>query len=241
MKKISSLIAIVFVIAGIASLSSCRKIIGEGPVLTEERTVANFTEVETSIPGAVYLAEGTVQQVRIESQQNIIDVVETKVEDGVLKLKLRNNTILANNSNLKVYISIPKFRAISLMGSGNVSAESGLNSYELDLKLTGSGNIDIDRLYGSNLYSQLTGSGNIRIGAGTVGYQTVRITGSGDYDAKNMNSNYADVTITGSGNATVKANNSLKARISGSGNVYYYGNPVTDVSITGSGNVKHQN
>lgn len=241
MKKISSLIAIVLVITGIASLSSCRKVIGEGPVLAEERIVANFTEVETSIPGAVYLSEGTTQQVRIESQQNIINVVETKVEDGVLKLKLRNNTILANNSNLKVYISIPKYRAISLMGSGNVMVENSLNSHDMDVKLTGSGNMEIDRLYGNNLYSELTGSGNIRINAGTVESQTVRITGSGDYDARNMNSNHAEVTITGSGNATVKASNSLKARISGSGNVYYYGNPVTDVSITGSGNVKHQN
>ena len=241
MKKISSVIAILFVIISIAGLSSCRKIIGEGPVLTEERIVANFTEVESSIAGAVYLSEGSVQQVRIESQQNIIDVVETKVEDGILKLKLRNNTILANNSNLKVYISIPKYRSISLMGSGNVTVENGLNSHDLSLKLTGSGNIDIDRLYGNDLYSQLTGSGNIRIGAGTEESQTVHITGSGDYEAKNMTSKHADVVITGSGNATVKAINSLKAKISGSGNVYYYGNPVVDVVITGSGNVKHQN
>lgn len=241
MKKVNVLIAIVLILAGITSLSACRKVVGQGVIVTEDRMVANFTHVQSSIPGSVYIEEGPVQAIRIEAQQNIIDVVETRVEDGVLKLKLQSNTMLANNSNLKVYITLPKYRGISVLGSGNVTVRNGLNSQEIDLKVTGSGDMEIDRLNSNSVYTELTGSGNIRIGSGAAQSQTVRITGSGDCTAKDMISENANVTITGSGNATVRVQNSLKATISGSGNVYYYGNPVVDVSISGSGNVKHQN
>lgn len=241
MKSVLSAITIILSLVALTGLSSCKKVIGQGATVTEERILANFTRLQTSISGAVYVSEGPVQQVKIEAQQNIIDIVETKVEDGILKLKLKSNTMISNSSNLKVYITIPKYREISVMGSGNVKADRGFNSNDIDLKVTGSGNIDMDRLESTNFYSEITGSGNINIAAGATQSLVLRITGSGDFHGKEFKSKDAEVTITGSGSATVRATNSLKARISGSGNVNYYGNPTTDVSITGSGNVRHQN
>ncbi|RQO29708.1 hypothetical protein DBR32_15340 [Taibaiella sp. KBW10] len=241
MKKILSACVILLSLVALTGLSSCRKVIGQGATVTEERVLANFTRLQTSISGAVYVSEGPVQQVKIEAQQNIIDIVESTVENGVLKLKLKSNTMLSNSSQLKVYITIPKYREISVMGSGSVKATQSFSSNDIDLKVTGSGDIDIDNLVSTNFYSEITGSGNINVVAGTTQSLVLRITGSGDFYGKDFKSKDAEVTITGSGSATVRATNSLKARISGSGNINYYGIPTTDVNITGSGNVRHQN
>ncbi|RYE00266.1 MAG: DUF2807 domain-containing protein [Sphingobacteriales bacterium] len=231
-KLITLLIAGIFAL----SLNSCKKIIGQGPIVTEERNVAAFTMIEAEFPGDVVLVQGTGQMVKAQAQENIINDLYTTVNNGILTIKLKNGLRLSTGS-LKVYVTIPVIERISLMGSGNVTADQVI-SPDLDIKLTGSGNMEIGNLESGNVYSELTGSGNIKIAAGAASYLKVRLTGSGDLKAQNFSAVDAVVTLTGSGSATIRASNTLNAVISGSGNINYYGNPVVTQNVTGSGRLK---
>lgn len=230
---------ITILIAGILALSlhSCKKIIGQGPVLTEERSVDAFTKIEAEFSGDVVLVQGAGQMVKVQAQENIINDVYTTVNNGILKIKLKNGLRLSTGTSLKVYVTVPQIERISLMGSGNITADE-IVSPDLDIKLTGSGNMTIAQLESHSVYSELTGSGNISITAGTTRDLEARLTGSGDLKAQNFSSVDAAVTLTGSGSATVRASNTLNAVISGSGNINYYGNPTVTQSVTGSGRLK---
>ncbi len=230
---------ITLLIAGLLALSlnSCKKVVGQGPVVTEERSVAAFTMIEAEFPGDVVLVQGANQMVKAQAQENIINDLYTTVDNGILKIKLRNGLRLSTGSSLKVYVTIPVIERISLMGSGNVSTDQVIST-DLDIKLTGSGNMEIGNLEADVVYSELTGSGNINITSGTTRDLSVRLTGSGDVKAQNFSAVDATVTLTGSGSATVRASNTLNAVISGSGNVNYYGNPAVTQNITGSGRLK---
>jgi len=57
-------------------------------------------------------------------------------------------------------------------------------------------------------------------------------------EAENAEVRAADIKISGSGNCTIKALETLKARVAGSGDVRYSGDPRVDTSISGSGTVK---
>lgn len=230
---------ITLLIAGILTLSlnSCKKIIGQGPVVTEERSLDAFTMIEAEFPGDVVLVQGHNQLVKAQAQHNIINDLYTTVDNGILKIKLRNGLRLTTGSSLKVYVTVPVIERISLMGSGNVSTDQ-VTGTDLDIKLTGSGNMEIGNLEANTVYSEQTGSGNITIAGGSAHDLSVRLTGSGDLKARNFSAVDAEVVLTGSGSATVSVTNTLNAVISGSGNINYYGNPAVTQNVTGSGRLK---
>ncbi len=257
----NKIISILLLATLFISFSACKKIVATGPTVTETRNVDYFSQVYSYIPGDVYIKIGTSQDIIIEGQQNIIDEIETGVENGKLFIRNKNNHPIKDWGNLKVYITVTVCNGISLRGSGNISTQSDLNATNIDLSLTGSGNLQIQGIESTNTYISLTGSGNIELdnlktynteseltGSGHVNIkaqktekQKVKITGSGDFNARHLESQTADINITGSGNATVWATQTLNANIAGSGSITYYGTPAVNISITGTGKIKQGN
>ncbi|OJV54663.1 MAG: hypothetical protein BGO31_06750 [Bacteroidetes bacterium 43-16] len=235
----NKIITLFIAFIAVLGLNSCQKVIGQGPVVTEERNVDAFTRIESEFPGEVILVQGAVQLVKAQAQENIMKDLQTTVSNGVLKIKIKNGLRLSTGSSLKVYVTIPVIERLSLMGSGNLVADD-IVSEDIDLKLTGSGDMHIGNLECSSLYSELTGSGSMTISGGNAPELKVRLTGSGDLKAQNLSAVDADVRVTGSGSATVRASRTLNATISGSGNINYYGNPSVTQSVTGSGKVKRK-
>jgi hypothetical protein len=81
MKKLS----VALLSALILLITSCEKIDGEGPVVTETRDVSGFSGIDFRIGGDVYFKKDTVYKVEVSAQQNILDKLETYVSDGNLK------------------------------------------------------------------------------------------------------------------------------------------------------------
>lgn len=239
MKQVFYVVAIaVLSVTLLSGLSACRKVVGGGPVVSNERTLPDFDRIESSIPGNVYLKEGNEQSVILEGPQEYVDVVETKVQNGILKIKIRNNTNLLHSGRLRVHITIPEYRSVISMGSGNIYGESTINGTGIELKLTGSGNMELDKISSERVRCELTGSGNLKILGGSADDLNIRLTGSGNFNAQHMESNTADVSASGSGNTTLRVRDRLTVNLSGSGDVNYYGNPAVNSYISGSGKVK---
>lgn len=236
MKKLILLLSVVLLAV---ALQSCRKVSGRGPVVTETRSISDFKEIKSDISGEVFVTSGPAYAVSIEAQQNIIDVIETVLNDNRLTIRVKNNTSVRAEDKIVVRITSPDIRGLILNGSGNISANAPINSTDLYMKVSGSGNIYLNALSANSLDANISGSGSIDIASGNVNSETLEISGSGDMDFLNCIAREADVKITGSGSAKVQVLDRLKVKITGSGNVYYRGNPAVDVSITGSGELKH--
>lgn len=237
MKKLNILIVSALLLT-LFVLPSCKKISGEGAIVTEQRSVADFKEIRSDISGNVYVTEGTNYEVRIEAQQNIIDVIETVLNANILTVRVKNNTTIKNNANIKVYITLPKLNGVTISGSGNVQALSDFNTDDLFLKISGSGNMRLNEVIATNVDAKISGSGEMSIGSGSVTDETIDISGSGSIDFINLQAKNGDIKISGSGNARVFVTDKLKVRISGSGDVVYKGTPLIDVSTSGSGSLK---
>lgn len=236
MRKLSVLLALGIVLA--TAMPSCRKVSGSGPVVSEARGVSGFTEIRSEIPGEIIITPAKNYSVSIEAQQNIIDVIETVLNDGILTLRVKNNTIIKPESKVIVYISSPEIEALIISGSGNMQVTDAMPSTDLFLKISGSGNITIPALTANSVDANISGSGEILIQGGTIHEEQLDISGSGSINLSNLIAQNGDIKIAGSGNARVYVTDHLKVRISGSGSVYYRGTPAIDVSITGSGKLK---
>ena len=235
MKKV---IFMLFAAAGMLFFSSCEKVVGEGPLVNEIRPVSNFKKVSSSISGNVVFVVDPVYKVEAEAQQNILDILETKLIGDELVIRIKDGKRVKANAGMTVTVHAPNCEAVYLSGSGNFSMTGLLNESNLNLQLSGSGNIDLQNITVSNkLTATVSGSGNIEVRSGSANEESLRISGSGRIALGDVVANKAMTETSGSGEMRVKLIQSLDARISGSGSVFYRGTPTVTTHISGSGRV----
>jgi lipopolysaccharide export system protein LptA len=187
--------------------------------------------------GDVYFTPDSVYSIEIQAQQNILDVIESPVEGGVLVLKIQDHTVLGKHDPIRIYIHAPSIKGLDVSGSGNISAGEVMHQPDLNYNISGSGNINVAEVKSKQLYGRISGSGNITGSSGTSDYATLTISGSGNLNFQDVMADTVYVTISGSGDVTAYAVKYLDVTISGSGNVRYNGNPIINQHISGSGNV----
>jgi Putative auto-transporter adhesin, head GIN domain len=237
MKKVSILFLSVVIMAGFIS---CEKIVGEGPAVTESRAIGNFSSVASAISADVYYKQDAVYKVEITAQQNILNVLETNLVGNELVIKFRNGVRARSYETIVVNISSPTINGLRISGSGNLVASDSISSGSMNLAISGSGNISLNRLEAASLDANISGSGSILISNGTLNTVGFRISGSGNIDAMNVPASSVTTNTSGSGEIRVNASHDLDVTISGSGSVYYKGNPEVNAHISGSGKVIHQ-
>ncbi|MCD6597476.1 MAG: DUF2807 domain-containing protein [Bacteroidales bacterium] len=205
----------------------------------ETRKVASFSELGLSILADVYISQGNKTELIIEGDENTIEHIETKISGGKLKI-----TYDTRNSwkykKVKIYISSPNWEGIYMAGSGNITNQTAIEGEQMDIAVSGSGDITIDDLKAVKIGIRISGSGDISLkGSDKTESLEVSISGSGDVDVSGIFTDKAKVRISGSGGAKVYAETDLEVSISGSGSVYYKGNALIDARISGSGKVKN--
>lgn len=230
-----------FIIAAVISLfafSSCEKVTGEGPVITETRPVNGFKKISVSISGKVNYYISPDYSIQIQAQQNILDILQTNKVGDELVLKFQDGKRVRSHEDIIVNIHAPYAEGVNLSGSGEFNLWSMVRAEDMKLRISGSGNIfisDID--LSDELEANVSGSGNIIVNNGNTKRESLRISGSGNIRTANVFAETATTEISGSGDIELRAQKKIDATISGSGSVFYKGNPVILTKISGSGKV----
>ncbi len=240
-------------------LLNSKRITGKGDMEKQDRDAKDFKGIDLMASADVIIKQGSTYKVIVEGQKNILEILETVVENGILRIKFKDGSWNLNFDKLNVYIETPSVSSIELSGSGNMTVETAFNIEELDLKVSGSGNIKTaDGLTAKKINVEIGGSGDIKMGSttatdlkaavlgsgnfeikGTGEKAKFEITGSGDIDADAFITKSAEAQTTGSGNINCHATESLDAHILGSGDIRYSGNPPSVKSkAMGSGEIK---
>ena len=231
---------------------------GTGAVEKMTRDVKDFKSVNLAASGDVFVKQSTTFKVEVEGQKNIVDVLETVVEDGVLVIKFKKGTWNVQFEKLNIYVEMPSVESLEITGSGNLTTESAFSGDNITLYIAGSGNIKAEQaltaktlkvslggsgdieaaaITTSELTAKISGSGNLDL-AGTADKATYSIAGSGDIDARNVKSKATEANVSGSGNISCHADESIDAHSSGSGDIEYSGNAtVVKTKASGSGEI----
>jgi hypothetical protein len=176
--------------------------------------------LDSRISGNVFIEQGG-SSLRIEAEDNILPLLETSVENGVLVIS--SEKCIRPQKTIKIYAGMEEVRSISLSGSGDITGTTLINSENLDLAVIGAGDIEM-KVNTNSLKSLISGSGDILL-KGNASSHEIEITGSGNVDAPELRTEVTRVNISGSGDAKVYADRGLDTNINGSGNVFYGGNP----------------
>ena len=91
---------------------------GEGDVVTQELLINEFTSVRSRGTSQVYITQGIDFKVEVEGQQNIIDNIETDIQDGEWEIEF--DECQKNFTDLKIYITMPVIKSLEVSGSGDM-------------------------------------------------------------------------------------------------------------------------
>jgi Putative auto-transporter adhesin, head GIN domain len=220
--------------------TSCKKrITGEGPSVTETRTLTDFNKISLNVSALLYVTQDPGYKFTIDGQQNILDLIRTTVSGEELSIWFDNGKNLGSHDKIIIRVSAPLFTALNISGSGDISGTNALQTPALKLNLSGSGSILLlETAVTGALDATISGSGNIQVNAGSADHGLLQISGSGSIEALGVIFENTEAHISGSGNIKATVNDQLEAHISGSGSVYYKGTPAVNTHISGSGSVR---
>lgn len=210
---------------------------GSGSIVEETFNFSEFKGLQLKCSADIFVTQGEEFSVVAESQANILDNLDLQMDGDVLEVDLDGCN---RDFQLKLFVTMPELTFLKISGSGNIKGENAFNSENLTLRVTGSGNIDLDLDY-QTINAKITGSGNMDL-KGICDEFDYTISGSGDINSFELDSNSGFVDINGSGDTEVFVNEFLSVKITGSGDVLFKGHPDEIVSdITGSGDLRDVN
>ncbi|OFY62237.1 MAG: hypothetical protein A2V64_00625 [Bacteroidetes bacterium RBG_13_43_22] len=230
MKRAAAFVIIISLVFGFSA----------GQTVKETRDVKGFTSVGFGIAGNLYIKIGPQFKVELEGEKGDLDEVITELSGERLQIK-HDNWRFQFREKVTVYVTMPEIDGLGVSGSGKAEILDAVKGEDLDLSVSGSGNLFTSDLSVENLECHISGSGNIKLGGGNAKDTEVSISGSGNFNGEMAKCETMEVHVSGSGNCTCQVTGSLEASVSGSGNVTYTGNPRIDARVSGSGRVRSSN
>ncbi len=189
----------------------------------ETRKVGDFTYISMGIYADVKIRQGAKCELIIEGDEEDLENIETYVSGGKLKIRSKSNSWFKHMSKVDIYITVVDFTGVSVSGSGEVVSAGLLKGDNVDLHVSGSGEIDL-KLQATDVDISISGSGSIDL-QGKGKSAALSISGSGRLDAVDYEVETMSIRISGSGGARIYATKEIDSRISGSGTVRYKGEP----------------
>jgi Putative auto-transporter adhesin, head GIN domain len=188
---------------------------GNGNVITETRTVPDFTSVEADGAFTITWANAPAG-LKITTDQNLLSHIETTMHGT--KLRIHSRGQLRPSDGIRVTLSS--------------SALSGA-------RLTGAVRLTATKLSGKGLYLEGTGATRV-VADGKVEELMATMSGASKLEAESLQAETVELAISGAGKAEVAASKVLKVSISGAGKVTYSGNPTVEKHISGAGSVRQR-
>lgn len=205
--------------------SGSKKIKGNGNMKTENREVSDYEGVELEGSMNVELIAGNEGNLKVEAEENLLQYIVTEVSGDELKITTEKGYNLDPSGDNKITVTVPfkDLSSVSLTGSGDIRSRDRITAENFEVKLTGSGDIQLP-LQAKNARASITGSGDIDLMGSARDFEC-KVTGSGDISAFEFKCENVDATVTGSGDIQVYATEELRAKVPGAGDIEYKGNP----------------
>ncbi|MDX1629252.1 MAG: head GIN domain-containing protein [Fulvivirga sp.] len=223
-----------------------------GPdITTKKLDLPEFHSIYVNSGYTVNLKQTNKQEVEVIALTEIYEISEFVVKDGILHInvELKNETkdksVWEKIDNIKISpemtlnVSMRDIKVLKVNGSGKLLGQNSIASNDLDLAVTGSGEMAVD-VKGRNLNTSISGSGSLKI-KGYADYNDIKISGSGTLKAYGCELTRAEVKVSGSGTCEINVTEKLEVTILGSGIVQHKGQTKNVTKkIYGSGEVKRE-
>ena len=198
------------------------RIEGSGNVITKDITVKSFDELNASGVFNLLLSQGDKESLKIEADDNLMDLFIVENEGSTLKISMKKNSNFNSKKHLRVYVTFKTLKTMNLSMVGGTSSDDKLKFADLKLKNQSVGSVNLNMtLQTLNLENQSVGSVKLE---GSAENAVVKNNSVGSINAGNFVVQKMDIENNGVGSATVNAEKELKYSDSFLGKVSNKGN-----------------
>ncbi|MDR2009618.1 MAG: DUF2807 domain-containing protein [Bacteroidales bacterium] len=197
---------------------------GSGNVVNKLRKVENFDKLDIGGTFNIYLLQGNKESIRVEADDNLHEYILTKVESGVLIIRIKENINFRNPTKANIYVTVKDISEIKIGGVSNLTSKGIVetNSLKMSVKGVSDVNLNINCNY---LDIKASGVGDC-IFKGKADMLVINSSGTRDINAKKLEALRAAISKSGVGDVSVNVSGDLEIKSSGTGDIIYYGSPV---------------
>jgi len=211
----------------------------------ETRNVGTFTKIAFRTPGKLILKQGSPQSVVLEGDKDVLDKIETDVDGNRLSIGREDKWRWKDwgwrdDKRITVYVTMATIEGLSVSGSGDLVGSGKFSTNDLELKVSGSGSLEIEADAKGEMSANVSGSGDLSVKGSCQSFDS-GVSGSGKVNVNATIAGKTDVSVSGSGKVVASGTaQQIKATISGSGKVLAADLEVSkcEVRISGSGDVE---
>jgi hypothetical protein len=214
---------------------------GSGHEAEEKRPVAAFHGVAVEHGIEATFEDGSSGELTVEADDNLLPLIETKVADGLLRVRIIGSLRTRNPIRVRgsagqlsdaravssASINVPKLSGDTIRvhadSSGQVTID-GIEGERIDVSASSSGQVAARNVKGKRLRISVDSSGRVEA-AGEVDEQQIVASSSGAYEGEELASRAARVDASSSGSAKVQATEEITGSASSAGRIRYFGNP----------------
>jgi len=205
---------------------------GNKNVVSEDRTISNnFDEINVQQGIQLFITQDNTTEVKVEADENIIDLLITEVKDNRLKIYFEKNVYRAKARN--VFLSTSAISKLKASSGASVKSENTFQLTSLDLDASSGSSI---RIYvnADDITSETSSGASIKVYGKSNTFSGKASSGS-SIDADELETIDAYAKASSGANINVNVSGNLTAKASSGGDIDYEGSPTNINKDTSSG------
>jgi hypothetical protein len=205
---------------------------GNGVVEEETRDITeDFTAISASEGIDVFVTQGSAHSIRVEADENVIELIGTDIRNGKLKVHAIENI---GRATKKVYVTLPEVTSLSASSGADLEVNGTLEAGKLNLDSSSGGRLQLE-VVADEIEADASSGADIRL-AGRANLLYVDASSGSDIKARDLDVKVCHADASSGAGIKVQVSESLTADASSGGDISYSGNPnvKSNKSVSGS-------
>lgn len=195
---------------------------GSGNVITEKRTITTpFTKIDASTGVEVIIEQGLPTEVEVELDDNLMEYVTTKVQNGTLVIKIEEN--INPNNNVIIRVKTNLIDVLECSSGANITSKNNLKGTNLKIKTSSGSFVTLDLEF-EEVDSESTSGSEIKLSGKALVLKTKSSSGS-EINAQDLDANEITAQSTSGSSTMVSPIVLLNAKASSGSSIEYFKDP----------------
>lgn len=209
---------------------------GSGRPGRQTRDLAPFEGVEVGGGIHVTVITGPRRAVEIEADDNVLPLIETRVDGGKLKIRFRRHGNIWNSGDINVTVQQPSFSSLEAAGGASIQADLG-STPDLSLDASGGAVILARGVEARSLAVSVSGGGRLEL-AGSADRLRLECSGGARLKAGKLRARVVQVDGSGGCTGQIEASEMVRGQLSGGCQLHVTGKASSRVATSGGSSVE---
>lgn len=206
---------------------------GNGEVVEESRDVTeDFTAVMASEGLDVYVTQADDFKIRVEADENVIDLIGTDIKNGKLKIHAIKNI---GRATKKIYVRLPVITALEANSGADLLGDGLIEAEKIQLDANSGADIRLE-LVADQINADCSSGAGIRL-SGQANILYADASSGSNIKAIEMETKVCRANASSGADINVKVLDELTADASSGADIRYSGDPQVETRKSASGSV----